>query len=63
MPEDAPVIVQVACRMLALYGEHAEARARWRAAELAGEPRAAARWRMVENTIGMLHDDCHAPMG
>lgn len=61
MHEDAGIIVRVACHMLARHGDDAVTCARARAEELQSEPRAAARWQMVENTIGVLFDDGFAP--
>ena len=61
MHQDAPIVIRVACQMLSRHGEQAALCAQARAAQLADEPRAAARWRMVEETISLLYADGYAP--
>ena len=56
MSVHADIVIKVACHMIEKYSGQAARRAEERACYLKREPSAAARWRLVAYTIGMLND-------
>lgn len=62
MPQDAKIIVRVAYQMLEKHRADAFRCAEMRAEDLEeDEPRAAARWHLVANTISMFSDGTLKP--